>query len=151
MTSTKNRPMPLTSSVVLKMMARFRNFYNVKKSQDLFKKAQCVSNRCKDLFKQTKYFGAMGTLTIIHRSQSTRAKSTIHWCGIYYKFTVVYCESVRMIVYITVFYLLIVNSYAPVHIARHAWTWCNIVKQFFSTRYLTFFFFLCNKTTVNLY
>ena len=126
MTSTKNRPMPLTSSVVLKMMARFRNFYNVKKSQDLFKKAQCVSNRCKDLFKQTKYFGAMGTLTIIHRSQSARAKSTIHWCGIYYKFTVVYCESVRMIVYITVFYLVIVNSSASVHIARDVWSWCNI-------------------------
>ena len=32
---TKNRSMPLTSSVMLQMMARFRNFYNVKKSQDL--------------------------------------------------------------------------------------------------------------------
>ena len=32
---TRNRPMPLTSSVVWQMMARFRNFYNVKKSQDL--------------------------------------------------------------------------------------------------------------------
>ena len=31
---TRNRPMPLTSSVVWPMMARFRNFYNVKKSQD---------------------------------------------------------------------------------------------------------------------
>ena len=42
------------------MMARFRNLQR-KKSQD-FKKAQCVSNECKDLFKQKKYFGFMGTL-----------------------------------------------------------------------------------------
>ena len=32
---TRNIPMPLTSSVVWQMMARFRNFYNVKKSQEL--------------------------------------------------------------------------------------------------------------------
>ena len=37
----------------------------------------------------------------------------------YGKFTVVYCESVNLIGYITVDYLLIVNSYASVHIARH--------------------------------
>ena len=37
----------------------------------------------------------------------------------YYKFTVVYCESVNLIGYITVSYLLIVNSYASVHIAHH--------------------------------
>ena len=30
------------------------------------KKAQCVSNRCKDLFKRKKYIGVMGTLTYIH-------------------------------------------------------------------------------------
>ena len=36
---TRNRPMPLTSSVVEQMMARFRNL-------------QCVSHRCKDLFKR---------------------------------------------------------------------------------------------------
>ena len=36
-----------------------------------------------------------------------------------YKFTVVYCESVNLIGYITVFYLLIENSYALVHIARN--------------------------------
>ena len=62
---TRNRPMPLTSSVMWQMMARFRNFYNAKKSQDLFKKAQCVSNRCKDLFKQKKYFGVRCTLSFI--------------------------------------------------------------------------------------
>ena len=28
------------------------------------KKAQCISNRCKDLFKQKKDFGVMGTLII---------------------------------------------------------------------------------------
>ena len=59
---TRNRPMPLTSSVVWQMMARFRNFYNIKKGKTLFKKPQCVSNRCKDSFQQRKYFGVMGTL-----------------------------------------------------------------------------------------
>ena len=33
--------------------------------------------------------------------------------------TEVYCESVNLIGYITVFYLLIENSYASVHIAHH--------------------------------
>ena len=37
----------------------------------------------------------------------------------WYKFTVVYCESLNLIGYITVFYLLIENSYALVHIAHH--------------------------------
>ena len=55
---TRNRPMPLTSSVMWQMMARFRNFIQ----RDLVEKAQCVSNRCKDSFKQKKYFGVMGTL-----------------------------------------------------------------------------------------
>ena len=35
-----------------------------------------------------------------------------------YKFTMVYCESVNLIGYITVFYLLIENCYASVRIAR---------------------------------
>ena len=39
--------------------------------------------------------------------------------GYWYKFTIVYCESVNLIGYIIVCYLLIVNSYASVHIARH--------------------------------
>ena len=34
-------------------------------------------------------------------------------------FTAVYCESVNLIGYIIVCYLLIVNSYASAHIARH--------------------------------
>ena len=34
----------------------------------------------------------------------------------------VYCESVNLIGYITVYYLLIVNSYASVHIAHHVRT-----------------------------
>ena len=59
---------------------------------------------------------------------------------IYYKFTVVYYESVNLIGYISVFYLLIENSYASVHIAHHVWTWYNIIKQLFSVRYLTFFY-----------
>ena len=40
-------------------------------------------------------------------------------CIDYYKFTVVYCESLNLIGYVIVFYLLIENSYAPVHIAGH--------------------------------
>ena len=44
--------------------------------------------------------------------------SNISIC-IWYKFTVVYCESVNSIGYITVFYLLKENSYASVHIAHH--------------------------------
>ena len=32
-----NRPMPLTSSVVEQMMAKFCNFYSLKKGQDLVK------------------------------------------------------------------------------------------------------------------
>ena len=36
-----------------------------------------------------------------------------------YKFTVVYCEFVNLIGKITDCYLLIVNSYASVHIARN--------------------------------
>ena len=59
---TRNRPMPLTCSVVRQMMARFRNFYNVKKVKTSFKKPQCVSNRCKDSFKQKNFGGVMGTL-----------------------------------------------------------------------------------------
>ena len=53
--------MPLTSSVMGQMMARFRNFY----SHDLAEKrrqiAQYVSNRCKDLFKRKK-IGGLGAL-----------------------------------------------------------------------------------------
>ena len=49
-------------------------------------------------------------------SQKTRARSLI---VNQYKFTVVYWESVNFMGYITVCYLLIVNSYASVHIARN--------------------------------
>ena len=66
-----------------------------------------------------------------------KGKSPHNWHE--YKFTVVYCESVNLIGYIIVCYLLIVNSYASAHIARHVWTWWIIIKQFFSTCYLTFF------------
>ena len=44
-----------------------------------------------------------------------------------YKFTVVYCESVNLIGYITVDYLLIVNSYASVHISGHQSTRLHLV------------------------
>ena len=63
-TSDKEETHALTRSVVLQMMARFRNFYNVKKVKTQFKKAQCVSNRCKDLFKQKKYILRLWALLI---------------------------------------------------------------------------------------
>ena len=55
--------MPLTSSVVERMMARFCNFYSLKRSRFSLNKAQCVLNRCKDLFKRIKYFGVSCTLS----------------------------------------------------------------------------------------
>ena len=50
-------------------MARFRNFYNVKKKSRKSRKAQCVLNRCKDLF--TAPFNNMRTLTF--KAQPTNA------------------------------------------------------------------------------
>ena len=35
--------------------------------------------------------------------------------------------------------------------ARHVWTWWNIMKQSFSTRYFTIFFFSVMRLRVNLY
>ena len=60
----RNRSIPLTCSVVQQMMARFRNFYSLWKVKIWVKKghkAQCVSNRCKDLFERKKYFGVRCT------------------------------------------------------------------------------------------
>ena len=54
--------MPLTGSVVEQIMARFCNFIAYKKVKIKFKSAKCVSNRCKDLFKQKKWFGFRSTL-----------------------------------------------------------------------------------------
>ena len=59
---TRNRPMTLTVSVVEQMMARFRIFDSLKKVKISFKKVQCVSNRCKDLFTWKKYFWVRCTL-----------------------------------------------------------------------------------------
>ena len=53
--------MPFTISVIGQMMATFRKFLHPIKSQVLVekrrKKAQCVSNRCKDLFERKKIWG----------------------------------------------------------------------------------------------
>ena len=54
---TRNRPLPFTSSVVWQMTARFRKFYNLKKAKTLFKKGQCVTSRCKDLYKRKNILG----------------------------------------------------------------------------------------------
>ena len=48
--------MPLTSSIMEYMTA-------------LVLKAQCIPNRCKDLFKWKKYFGVIGTLTWITNNE----------------------------------------------------------------------------------
>ena len=42
------------------------------------KKAQCVSNRCKDLFKRKKYFGVMGTLNVIIQPPSAASEQVFH-------------------------------------------------------------------------
>ena len=58
--------MPLTSLVMGQMMARLLQPI---KSQDLVekrrKKAQCVSNRCKNLFKRKKIGGVRCTLRVV--------------------------------------------------------------------------------------
>ena len=64
-TSTQEQTHTLACSIVQQMMARFRNIYGCKKSRFELKrgkKAQCVSNCCKDLFERKKYFGVRCTL-----------------------------------------------------------------------------------------
>ena len=48
----------------------------------------------------------------------------------------------NLIGYIIVFYWLIENSYASVHIACHVWTWRNMIKQFFYVLLDIFFVFM---------
>ena len=69
-----------TCSVVQQMMARFLIFLQPAKSQVLVSKrgkmAQCISNRCKDLFKWKSYLGVGLTLILticFHSSASTLA------------------------------------------------------------------------------
>ena len=67
----RNRPIPLTCSVMQQMMARFRNFYCLLKSRfglKRGKRAQCISNKCKDFFERKKYFGVRCTLSLSSRS-----------------------------------------------------------------------------------
>ena len=56
------------------MMARFRNckrsIFGLKKG----KKAQCVSNRCKDLVKRKKYFRIMDTLRVLNDANDVSNK-----------------------------------------------------------------------------
>ena len=59
---TRNRPMPLTSSVVWPMMTRFRNFYNVKKSRLSLKRRSAFQTGAK-IYLSKKVFGVMGTLS----------------------------------------------------------------------------------------
>ena len=56
--------MAVTSSVVEQITAKFRNFYNLKKSRFSLKMAQCVLNGCKDLFKGIKYI--LGLVHVNH-------------------------------------------------------------------------------------
>ena len=77
----RNRPIPLTCSVVRQMMATFRNFTTCKKSRFELKrgkKVQCVSNRCKDLFEHKKYFRVSCTL-IYQSSIISQILDFVHW------------------------------------------------------------------------
>ena len=60
-------PYPLLARSCDRWWPDFETFTACKRSIFGFKrgkKAQCISNRCKDLFKRKKYFGDMGTLII---------------------------------------------------------------------------------------
>ena len=102
---TRNRPMPLTSSVVWQMIARFCNFYNVKKVKTLVKKAQCVLNRRKELSKGKKIFWGyrhfkvvnIGSGCPISRARGSWQKRTTIYNTINKKKTSVFYASVRFL------------------------------------------------------
>ena len=56
-------PYPLLARSCNRWWLDFVTFTAYKKVKIYFKKAQCVSNRCKHLFKRQKYFGVRCTLT----------------------------------------------------------------------------------------
>ena len=61
-------PYPLLAWSCARWWPDFVTFTAYKKSRFVLKggkKAQCISNRCKDLFERKKYFGARCTLTIL--------------------------------------------------------------------------------------
>ena len=62
--------MPFTSSIVQQIMASrdFVTFTANKKVKLYFKKGQCVSNRCKDLFKRKTYFEVRCSLNVTNNS-----------------------------------------------------------------------------------
>ena len=60
---TRNRPMPLTSSVVWQMMARFRNFYNVKNVKTSLKRGSAFRTGAK-IYLSKKIFWGYGLLAL---------------------------------------------------------------------------------------
>ena len=58
---TRNRPMPLTSSVMEEMMARFCDFYSLKKSRFSLKRLRGFPTCAKIFFKRKKHFGVSCT------------------------------------------------------------------------------------------
>ena len=54
--------MPLTSLVVSHMMARFRNFYNLKKARLSLKRCSVFQTGAKIYLSEKKYFGVRCTL-----------------------------------------------------------------------------------------
>ena len=65
------------------------------------------------------YIAKEDSIVIAGDRASLSSVVALCFIAIQYKFTVVYCESVNLIGYITDFYLLIETSYASVHIARN--------------------------------
>ena len=53
----RNRPMPLTSSVVWLVMARFRNFYNLKKDRDSLKRHSAFRTGAKIYLSEKIFWG----------------------------------------------------------------------------------------------
>ena len=58
-------PYPLLARSWKRWWPDFVTFAACKKFKIWFKKTQCISNRCKDLFKQKKYFGVRCTLSLL--------------------------------------------------------------------------------------
>ena len=87
----------------------------------------------------SKFFSFLGSgINILGENmESVRKKYTSLWpC---YLLMVYGNIVVRPIVQVILF------LHASVHMARHVWTWFNIMKQSFSTPYLTFFFLFMQR------
>ena len=71
--------MPLTSSVVPQVMARFKTFTAYRTIKIQFKKEQCVSNRRKDLFERKKIFWGQVHFKNDHETAQTSFLFSVHF------------------------------------------------------------------------